>query len=268
MAAHSKPIVNLTRGTVVCENAVVADRVLSRMRGLLGRRSLPAGEGLLLQPAPSIHTAFMRFPIDVIFLDRNLQVVKLVETLGPRRMGSARRAHAALEVAAGVAAVRAIEIADSLGLITDTASAGAGKTGGSGGEYQPLMPTAGAADTIHVLLVGKDRQFRSVTSALLTRRGCAVTFGERLDVATVRAKRETLDVVVIDMDSCPIPAPSEAANLKTFDPPVGVVVVSEARSAAVPTVPVLAKWGPFDQLYGAIKTARPARGWRRSNDGR
>ena len=64
MRREAKLIVNLTRGGVVCERGVIADRALRRMRGLLGRRTLPEGEGMLLRPAPSIHTAFMRFPID------------------------------------------------------------------------------------------------------------------------------------------------------------------------------------------------------------
>lgn len=265
MAAQPTPILNLTRGTVVCEHAVLADRALPRMRGLLGRRSLPAGEGLLLRPAPSIHTAFMRFPIDVIFLDRKLHVVKVVETLGPWRMASARRAHVALEIAAGEAAARGIEIGDGLELVINAASAG--ETGSNRGEHQPQLPGADAAGSPHVLLVGKDRRFRSVTSALLTRRGCAVTLGERLDVATMRVDRESPDVVVIDADSSPMTARLEAAHLQTFDPPVGVVVVSGARSAAAPAVPVLAKWGPFEQLYTAIKTARPDCDWERSNGG-
>ena len=95
VTTESKPIVNLTRGSVVCERAVIADQPLRRMRGLLGRRSLPAGDGLLLRPAPSVHTAFMRFPIDVVFLDRDLQVLKVVEALRPGgrrpRGGRARR---------------------------------------------------------------------------------------------------------------------------------------------------------------------------------
>jgi uncharacterized membrane protein (UPF0127 family) len=48
---EAKRIVNLTRGNTVCERALVADRPLTRMQGLLGRRSLAAGEGLLLRPA-------------------------------------------------------------------------------------------------------------------------------------------------------------------------------------------------------------------------
>jgi hypothetical protein len=54
-------IVNLTRQSTVCEQAQIADRPLPHMRGLLGRRSVPAGAGILLGPAPSVHTAFMRF---------------------------------------------------------------------------------------------------------------------------------------------------------------------------------------------------------------
>src|SRR5437764_194554 len=83
MNSEPKYIVNLTRGGVVCERALVADKPLRRMRGLMGRRELLAGDGLVLKPAPSIHTGFMRFPIDAIFLDRGFRVVKLVECLRP-----------------------------------------------------------------------------------------------------------------------------------------------------------------------------------------
>ena len=50
----SKLIVNLTRGTVVCEHTTVADRSLGRMRGLMGRRTLPSTSGMLLRPAPAV----------------------------------------------------------------------------------------------------------------------------------------------------------------------------------------------------------------------
>lgn len=112
-----RPIVNTTRGSVVCEQAVIADQPLRRMRGLLGRRSLPSGEGLLLTPAPSVHTAFMRFPIDLVFLDRNLEVVRVVERLRPWRMASARRARLTLELATGEVAARGIEVGDTLEVV-------------------------------------------------------------------------------------------------------------------------------------------------------
>ena len=91
-------------GGVVCERCTVADTMLARMRGLLGRKHLPGGEGILLRPCPSVQTFFMRFPLDVVFLDRDGVVLKIVENLKPWRSAGARRAHAALELAAGEAA--------------------------------------------------------------------------------------------------------------------------------------------------------------------
>jgi uncharacterized protein len=93
---------------VVCDPCTVADRVLTRMRGLLGRSELSAGEGLLLRPTPSIHTWFMRFPIDAVFLDRDLRVLAVRDQLGPWRMAGHRGARAVLELAAGEAGSRGI----------------------------------------------------------------------------------------------------------------------------------------------------------------
>lgn len=73
------------------------------MVGLLGRRHLPEREGLFLSPAWSIHTWFMRFPIDVVFVDRDGEILRVVERLGPWRLVSHRKAHAVIELAAGVA---------------------------------------------------------------------------------------------------------------------------------------------------------------------
>jgi uncharacterized membrane protein (UPF0127 family) len=72
-------------GSVACERCVVADSFFTRLRGLLGRRELSRDEGLLIRPGSSIHTWFMRFPIDVVFLDRDLRVSPLVRR---RRVGS------------------------------------------------------------------------------------------------------------------------------------------------------------------------------------
>jgi uncharacterized membrane protein (UPF0127 family) len=106
----------LTRGggSVVCERCVVADRMLPRMKGLLGKRELVAGEGLLIQPAPSIHTFFMRFPIDAVFLAKNGNVMKVAPNVEPWRMRSCRRAFAVLELAAGEAERRGITVGDHI----------------------------------------------------------------------------------------------------------------------------------------------------------
>jgi uncharacterized protein len=93
-------------GRVVCERCAVADRPLTRMRGLLGRRTLPVGDGLLLRPSPSIHTWFMRFPIDAVFLSAELEVLTVRPGLPAWRMAARRGARAVLELAPGEAARR------------------------------------------------------------------------------------------------------------------------------------------------------------------
>jgi uncharacterized membrane protein (UPF0127 family) len=101
-------------GTVVCERCLLAETALTRMRGLLGRRELPNGEGILLKPASSVHMAFMRFAIDAVFLDGEMRVVKVAEDLKPWRMAGARGAKSVVELAAGEAARRGVTVGDRL----------------------------------------------------------------------------------------------------------------------------------------------------------
>lgn len=84
------------------------------MRGLLGRSGLEPGSGMLIDAAPSVLTFFMRFPIDVVFLDRDRTVVRVVHALKPWRVAGARRAVAALELPAGTAAEARLEEGDVL----------------------------------------------------------------------------------------------------------------------------------------------------------
>jgi uncharacterized protein len=108
----------LTRadGTVVCERVSLADSPVTRMRGLLGRDGLEQGEGLLLRPASSIHTFFMRFPIDAVFLDRSLVVVGIQDAIEPWRAASERGAKAVLELPAGESSRRGLTVGDRLTL--------------------------------------------------------------------------------------------------------------------------------------------------------
>jgi uncharacterized membrane protein (UPF0127 family) len=101
-------------GSIVCERCVLADTALTRMRGLLGRRELPAGEGILLRPASSVHMAFMRFSIDAVFLDSDLRVVKIADDLRPWRAAGSRGAKAVLEIGAGEAGRRGLSVGDRL----------------------------------------------------------------------------------------------------------------------------------------------------------
>ncbi len=84
------------------------------MRGLLGRKELPTGEGILLRPAGSVHTFFMRFPIDVVFLDREFRVVKIAPDVPAWRARRARGAKIVLELAAGEASRLALAEGETL----------------------------------------------------------------------------------------------------------------------------------------------------------
>ena len=101
---------------VVCRRCVLADTPLSRLRGLLGRKELPTDEGLLLAPGWSVHTWFMRFPIDVVFLDADLTVLGLREVVKPWRLTAWRGARSVLELPAGACERHSLRPGDRLAL--------------------------------------------------------------------------------------------------------------------------------------------------------
>ena len=111
-----RPVPNLTLrredGRVVAESVIVADSTMRRLRGLLGKGDLPSGHGILLRPAWSIHTAFMRFPIDVVFLDADQVVIKIVPRLTPFKTASCRGAREVVELRAGECDRRGLSLGD------------------------------------------------------------------------------------------------------------------------------------------------------------
>ena len=111
-----RPVPNLTLrredGRVVAESVTVADSTMRRLRGLLGKGDLPSGQGILLRPAWSIHTAFMRFPIDVVFLDADQVVIKIVPRLAPFKTASCRGAREVIELRAGECDRRGLSLGD------------------------------------------------------------------------------------------------------------------------------------------------------------
>jgi uncharacterized membrane protein (UPF0127 family) len=104
------------RGSVICERCELADNPWRRLRGLLGRSTLPPGEGLLLRPAAAIHTCFMRFPIDAVFLDSDLRVIRIRERLRPWRAAAAPGARAVLELPADEGRRLGLEVGQRLSL--------------------------------------------------------------------------------------------------------------------------------------------------------
>ncbi len=102
-------VVNTTRGSVLAERADVAASSWRRMRGLLGRPPLAAGEGLLIVPCQGVHTLGMAYPIDVVHLDRDGVVRKVLRAIKPWRLGPlVWRGKIVLELPAGGAAEVAV----------------------------------------------------------------------------------------------------------------------------------------------------------------
>jgi uncharacterized membrane protein (UPF0127 family) len=94
-------LVNATKKTVLSDSCRFANSLLKRMVGLLNRRVLAKGEGLLLDRCYGIHTFFMRFSIDVLFLDKELQVIRAVSALPPFRTCVVKQAVYVLELPVG-----------------------------------------------------------------------------------------------------------------------------------------------------------------------
>jgi uncharacterized protein len=85
MTGDGLRLVNRTTGAVLAVRVARAKRMLERLRGLLGRDALGEGEALAIAPCASIHTFFMRFAIDAVFLDRRGRVVRAIAELRPWR---------------------------------------------------------------------------------------------------------------------------------------------------------------------------------------
>ena len=95
-------VLNLTRNTVLATRLTVADSARAREKGLLGRDSLPAGEGLWIVPCQAIHMFFMRFAIDLVYIDRKKRVRKVRSNVAPWRISVCLSAHSVLELPVGI----------------------------------------------------------------------------------------------------------------------------------------------------------------------
>ena len=94
-------IINLTRQTELATAADVAGHSAARNKGLLGRTGLPEGGGLWIVPCESVHTFFMKFPIDLVYIDRKKIVKKVRSNVGPWKLSACLFAHSIIELPAG-----------------------------------------------------------------------------------------------------------------------------------------------------------------------
>jgi uncharacterized membrane protein (UPF0127 family) len=92
---------NLTRDTLLADRAEVARTGPKRSKGLLGRAGLKRGEGMWIIPCEAVHTFFMRFPIDLIYLDRKHRIKKVRANVRPWRISVCLSAHSILELPCG-----------------------------------------------------------------------------------------------------------------------------------------------------------------------
>ncbi|MBC8161132.1 MAG: DUF192 domain-containing protein [Roseiflexaceae bacterium] len=110
-------IYNITRNVLLADKVEVARSFFARGKGLMGRKALPDGFALVILPEWSIHTFFMRVPIDVLFVDTAHTVVGLREAMPPNRPFagvSPLKGHYVIELPAGLLAVTGTVVGDQL----------------------------------------------------------------------------------------------------------------------------------------------------------
>jgi uncharacterized membrane protein (UPF0127 family) len=234
----------LTRGggAVLCEQCTLADSPMKRARGLLGRTSLPAKEGLFLATS-AIHTCFMRFPIDAVFVDEEMRVVKIVPDLRSWRIATCRGAKGVVEVAAGECKRQNLAVGEKLSL---------------GGAAPAVHSTTNGRDAkaFRIVVSTRDRRFRRVAEFLLTRQGMRAEFERDTDAAVELAERTRPDVVLLDGSRSLASVARGLNRLSVLDPSIRVVVVGDEVAEAPKTLSVLPKWGPFAEILNAIQVDR------------
>jgi len=108
-------IQNKTQQTILATNAILAKNFFERARGLLGKSEIAFGDALIIPNCPAIHMFFMKFPIDVVFVDKGHKVVGLVKNIKPFCLSRFfPRGYFAIEMKAGTIASAGIKIGDFL----------------------------------------------------------------------------------------------------------------------------------------------------------
>jgi uncharacterized protein len=232
-------------GRVVAESVVVADSTGRRLRGLLGKKELPSGHAVLLRPAWSIHTAFMRFPIDVVFLDADQIVVKIVPNLPSFKTASCRGAREVVELRAGECERRGLALGDRVAWAARAAD-----------EAAPI-PVADLEGERRgaVVLASTDQRYLKLVRFLLDGKGIGVVASVPPQGAAEAAGGEAADVVVIDAG-----AMTEGLRLANVTrarrPEATVVRVGEDAADRAPAgMRVYEKWDDTEGVVAAIEDA-------------
>ena len=109
---------NLRNGKELSNNVTVADSFLKRMKGLLGKKEMLNGEALWIKPCISVHTFFMKFPIEVVFLNKRNQVIATIRNLQPNRItGVYFKSTSVLELPTGVLETTDTRVGDEIEIL-------------------------------------------------------------------------------------------------------------------------------------------------------
>lgn len=228
-------------GRIVCERVVVADRAHRRMRGLLGRKYLRRGEGMVLRPGWSIHTAFMRFPIDAVFLDADQVVIRIEHEIGPWRTVSCRGAREVVELAAGECRRRGLEVGDRVAWASKSAVDARGGSSSSE-ERNELEPRA------RVLVASRDPRFVRLARFLLGGREFQVeelAAPERLPDAV---QTTGADLAILDGADAIADALRTANAARSHRPEVPIVIVADTGGKSPAGIRVFDRWNETEEL--------------------
>ena len=118
-------LVNESTGATVASRVELALDRATRRRGLLGRAALPPASAMVLSPCWMVHTAFMQFPIDVLFVNAQGLVVHVARDVAPWRAAMSLRAHAVIELPAGAATRRDVHVGDRVTFFENGRDSGA-----------------------------------------------------------------------------------------------------------------------------------------------
>jgi uncharacterized membrane protein (UPF0127 family)/CheY-like chemotaxis protein len=228
-------------GRIVCERVVVADRAHRRMRGLLGRKYLREGEGMVLRPGWSIHTAFMRFPIDAVFLDADQVVIKIEHELGPWHTVSCRGAREVVELSAGECRRRGLEVGDRVAWASRSAA-------DARNDASKRVSEDDAEPRARVLVASRDPRFVRLARFLLGGRELEVeelTAPERLPDAIGAA---SVDIVILDGADRVSDALRTANASRARRPEIPVVIAADTGGKSPQGVRVFDRWNETEEL--------------------
>jgi uncharacterized membrane protein (UPF0127 family) len=237
-------------GRVLCENCTLADTFLRRLRGLLGRRNLKSGDGIVLRPEWSVHTFFMRFPIDVVFADADQVVVKAVKDLKPWRTAVCRGARDVIELAAGECERLGIEAGDRLAWAARPQRPSA--PGDENGRVRELGSLSD--DRTRVLVGTSDDRFLRLARFLLTRNHFQVTSTKRVARTLDLVERHRTNVVILDATGSVGDAAMAVAAIEALHPEIHVIVLHDGEPPRWTTgLKVAEKWEALETLPEEIR---------------